>query len=41
MEGLVELPFFVNQEIESKLNGMSEVSYSDGDARDRTKLSGT
>lgn len=41
MEGPVELPFFVNQETESNLNGMAEVSYSDGGARDRAKLPGT
>lgn len=41
MEGPVELPFFVNQEIESNLNGMAEVSYSDGGARDRAELPGT
>lgn len=41
MEGPVELPFFVNQEIESNLNGMAEVNYSDGVARDRAKLPGT
>lgn len=41
MEDPVELPFFVNQETESNLNGMAEVSYSDGGARDRAKLPGT